>query len=234
MQVFEVAPAPRVVVVARAEDGAVEAQHGRELRARRLNLHQPEQQPRELRQLLLVNRTRREAVQLPEERLLRLRRAKLPALDAEVFEYLVDGRVADAVEHLQRAEPRERVRGVRDDAQEGERVLDVRGLGELDAAVLAERDALPRQLDLKVEGVRAGAEEDGYLRERHARVPQLSDALGDEARLLVLVAGVDENGRLARVVHAREELLAVALLGLRNDRVRHVEDGLRAAEVLLQ
>src|SRR5215217_3423823 len=56
MQVFEVAPAPRVVVVARAEDGAVEAQHGRELRARRLNLHQPEQQPRELRQLLLVNR----------------------------------------------------------------------------------------------------------------------------------------------------------------------------------
>src|SRR5215204_3216026 len=145
---FEVAPTPRVVVEARAEDGAVETQHGRELRARRLYLHQPKQQPRELRQLLLITRPRRETVQLPEERLLCLRRAILPALDPEVFEYLVDGRVADTVEQLQRAEPRERVRRVRDDAQEGERVLDVRRLGELDAAVLAERDAVLAQLDL--------------------------------------------------------------------------------------
>jgi hypothetical protein len=45
---------------------------------------------------------------------------------------------------------------------------------------------------------------------------------------------LDEHGRLARVVHAREEVFAVALLGLGDDRVRHVEDGLRAAEVLLQ
>ena len=79
----------------------------------------------------------------------------------------------------------------------GEGVLDVRGLDELEAAALDERDVGARQLELEVEGVEARAEQHRDLGERHALLAQLEDALADEARLVVLVLGGDQQRRAA-------------------------------------
>jgi hypothetical protein len=61
---------------------------------------------------------------------------------------------------LQHAEPGQRVARVVRPAQHGEQVLHVRGLEELQAAVLHERDLAPRELDLEQVAVARAAEQD--------------------------------------------------------------------------
>src|SRR5690349_3611277 len=66
-----------------------------------------------------------------------------------MFEYLIDRRVADVIDQLQRAKPRKRVRRFHDDAQKRKRILDMRRLREPDPAELAKRNALPAELERK-------------------------------------------------------------------------------------
>ncbi len=94
--------------------------------------------------------------------------------------------------------PRDGVARVGEDAQVRERVLDVRGLDELEPAALDERDVVAGQLELEVEGVEAGAKEHRDLGQRHALLAQLENALADEARLEVLVLGGDQQRCLRR------------------------------------
>ena len=104
--------------------------------------------------------------------------------------------------------PRHRVARVRDHAQVREHVLHVRRLDELEAAALDERDVVPLQLELEVEGVEARAEEHGDLVERHALLAQLEDALADEARLRLLVrAAAPAPGCVAASACARSTLV---------------------------
>ena len=98
---------------------------------------------------------------------------------------------------MQEAVPAHLVARVLEDAQEREHVLHVRGLEELDAAPLLERDAAGGELDLEVGAHVAGAEEHGHLAERDALLVQLEDAVDHEARLRLLVVGRDEPGLLA-------------------------------------
>ena len=100
---------------------------------------------------------------------------------------------SDALEQQQHAVPGDGVARVLDHAQVRQHVLDVRRLDELEAAALDERDVGARQLELEIEGVEARAEEHGDLRQRHALLAQLEDALADEARLVVLVRGRDQQ-----------------------------------------
>jgi hypothetical protein len=112
-------------------------------------------------------------------------------------------------------------------------VLDVRGLDELEPAALDEGDVGARQLELEIEGVEAGTEQHGDLGQRHAFLAQLQDALADEARLVILVFGRNEQ-RLRAFRLAGEQHLGVALARRGDDRVGDVENRLRAAVVLFQ
>ena len=68
-----------------------------------------------------------------------------------------------------------------------EHVLDVRGLDELEAAALDERNVAALQFEFEVEGVKARAEQHRDFAQLDAFLAQLEDALGDKARLHVLV-----------------------------------------------
>src|ERR1041384_1653423 len=111
-----------------------------------------------------------------------------------MFEYLVDGRVADVIDQFQRAKPRERVGRFHDDAQKRKRVLDVRRLREPDPAELAKWNALLAELDFEVERVRTRTKEHGDFTQRHSLIAQVRDALRDKARLLVLVVRAHHYG----------------------------------------
>src|ERR1044072_8647580 len=81
--------------------------------------------------------------------------------------------------------------------------------------------------------MRTGSKEHCDITERHAPITQLSDALCDELRLLVFIMRADNDRRLA-TLDARIESLLKTLLHIRDDRVRDVENRLRAAEVLFE
>src|ERR1051325_7739565 len=100
-------------------------------------------------------------MQFLEQRRLALRRAHFAVLDSEMFEYLIKRRIADVIDQLQGAKARERVRRLHDDAQERERILDVRRLREPDAAKLAKRNARAPELDFQIKRVRARAKQHG-------------------------------------------------------------------------
>ena len=70
---------------------------------------------------------------------------------------------ADARQQLQHAEAGDAVARVLGEAQHREHVLDVRGVEELQAAELHERDVAPRQLDLERAAVVRGAEQHRLL-----------------------------------------------------------------------
>ena len=85
----------------------------------------------------------------------------------------------DPVEQLEDAEPADLVEGVLQDPEQRQRVLDVRGLHELEAAVLDEGDVAAGQLQLEHVAVVAGTEEDRLLAEGSALLAVLEDLLAD-------------------------------------------------------
>src|ERR1043165_8387051 len=89
-------------------------------------------------------------MQFLEERRLALRRAHFAVLDSEMFEYLINRRIADVIDQLQGANPRERARRLKGDAQERERILDVCRLRKPDPAKLTKRNARARELDFQI------------------------------------------------------------------------------------
>jgi hypothetical protein len=129
--------------------------------------------------------------------------------------------------------PRHRVVRIGDDAEVREHILHVRRFDEAEAAALHEWDVPPAERDLEVERVEARPEEHRDLRERHAFLAKLEDALRDEVGLLGLVARLDERRPLAVAAHG-EEILRVLLRRTVDDRVREVEDRLRRAVVLVE
>src|ERR1051325_9501782 len=81
--------------------------------------------------------------------------------------------------------------------------------------------------------MRARTEEHGDFTQRHAFFAQVGDALRDKAGLFVLVVRAHYDGRLP-AVDARVKTLLEALLDVGNDRVRDVENRLRAAKVFFE
>src|SRR3989454_2429088 len=149
----------------------------------------------------------------------------------------VDQRLAlprpDALDQQQQPVPADRVARVLDHAQVREEVLDVGRLDELEPASLHERDVPPRELDLQVERVEAGAEQDGDVSQRHSLLPQFQNALRDEPRLRVLVHRLDQH-RCGALALAGEQRLGVLLRRLVDDLVGQRQDRLRATVILLQ
>ena len=106
-------------------------------------------------------------------------------------------RRADAVEQLEQAEPAHLIGRVVGQAQQRDEVLDVGRVEVAQAAVLDERDAAARQLELEQVGVVAGAEQDGLRAQLDPLLARGEHPLAHLARLLALVAGEHELGRLA-------------------------------------
>ena len=100
---------------------------------------------------------------------------------------------AEAGQELQEAKAGDAVARVLGQAKAREHVLDVGGLEEFQAAEFHERDVAPRQLELERGAVMRGAEEHRLRLERHARLAILEQRVGDEARLVGLVADGDER-----------------------------------------
>ncbi len=105
--------------------------------------------------------------------------------------------------------------------------------GEPDATELAKRNSVLAQFDFEIERMRARTKQHGDFAQRHTLLAQFSDALRDKLRLFVFVMGTDDHGRFT-VIKAREEPLLVAFLHLGHERIGDIQNGLRAAEVLLQ
>src|ERR1051325_2409286 len=102
---FEVAAATLHVVVFAFQQRPVKTQYGRQLFARRLRFTHRREHTRDTNEFGFVSSAGRKAMQLLEQICLGLRRTHLALLDSEMFEYLVDGRVADVIDQLQRAKP---------------------------------------------------------------------------------------------------------------------------------
>ena len=106
-------------------------------------------------------------------------------------------RIEAAIEELQQPKPAELIRGVVGEAQEGDEVLDVSGLQIAQPAVLDERDATARQLDLEKIRVVVRAKENGLVAQFHAFLAGSHDPLTDQDGLLALVAWKCQLGRSA-------------------------------------
>ena len=130
---------------------------------------------------------------------------------------------SDAVEQLEDAEPRDLVPRVVRDPQHRERVLHVRGLEELQAPVLHERDVPPRELDLEHVAVVTGAEQHGLLSQRRPALAVLEDLPADGVGLVALVEAGEQPGAHAALALGPQHLL-VPLRRERDHRVRRIED----------
>ena len=122
------------------------------------------------------------------------RRAKLFLFDSEMFEYLVDSRIADVIDQLQRAKPRKRVGRFHHDAQKRERIFDVRRFRKPDPAKLAKRNALPAQLDFQIKRMRTRTKQHCDFAERHTFFTQIRDPLRHKPRLFVLIRALTTTG----------------------------------------
>ena len=114
--------------------------------------------------------------------------------------------------------PETDVAGVLGQSQEGEQVLDVGRLDELQPAVLVEGDLLPGQFHLHGQAVVRGPKQHGLLLQGDARLAVSEDLLDDVAGLGVLVGTGDQPRPLA-LRPARPQLLGVTLRRLGDDRV---------------
>ncbi len=120
-----------------------------------------------------------------------------------------------------------------DQAQIGERILDLRALKEAQAAVHAVRQARAQQRLFQHPRLGVRAIQDRHVAARAAAVAPLADPLHDEVRLIALVeGGVQADLFAARAV--RPEVLAEPAGVVRDERVRRLEDGARGAVVLLE
>ena len=140
---------------------------------------------------------------------------------------------ADAVQQLQDAEPAHFVARVLQHAQDGQHVLDVRRLQELQSAVFDERNIAARQLQLQQVAVVARAKQDGLLAERRALLAVLQDLLADLGALLGLVGAGEQHRPRAAGAH-RPQVFGKPLARVGDDRVRDVQDRPRRAVVLLE
>jgi|GEM_PF-1450627 len=115
----------------------------------------------------------------------------------------------------------------------GEHVLDLGALEEAQAAVDAVGQLLVDQRLFQHPRLGVGAVEDRGVGQRLAGLAPGVDALGDEARLVLLVeGGIDLDGLAVRAVGP--QVLAQALLVVRDDRVGGLENGGGGTIVLLQ
>src|SRR5215217_9397070 len=116
-----------------------------------------------------------------------------------MFEDLVNRGIADVIDQLQRAKPRERVGRFYDHTQKRKRIFDVRRLRKADPTKLAKRNAMLAELDFEIKRMRAGTEEYGDFTQRHAFFAQIHDALRDKSRLFVLIVRAHDHRRLSTV-----------------------------------
>ena len=151
----------------------------------------------------------------------------------ERLEHAPGGRRPDAVEQLQPAKPREAVGRVVGQAQEGQEVLDVRGLEVAQPAVLDVGDVAAGELELEQARVVRRAHEHRLLAQGGAALARVEHALADLGGLGGLVEAQHQLGRAAaRALGAQG--LAVGALGLRRHGVGDVEQRLGGAVVALE
>ena len=169
-------------------------------------------------------------LQEPEQR---RRLVVVDPADAELVHQPPGGGRPHPFRQLQHAEPAHLVERVLQHPQQRQRVLHVRGLQELQPAVLHERDVAPRQLHLEQVRVMRRAEQHGLLLERHALLAMPQHAPAHEVALLGLVQARAEH-RHPRALARGPERLLVALRRERDGGVRRGEDRRDRAVVLLQ
>src|SRR5215510_10483087 len=97
-----------------------------------------------------------------------------------MFEYLIDRGVPDAVDQLERTEPRQCVRRFDHHTQERQSILDVRRLGKADTAELPKWNVVLAQLDFEVKGMRARTKQNRNFAKRNALFAQLFYPFGDK------------------------------------------------------
>ena len=149
---------------------------------------------------------------------------------AEPVHQAARGRRSHAVGQLQDTEPADLVVRVLEHAEQRERVLHVRGLHELQTAVLHERDVAAGEFDFEQIAVMPGAEEHRLFLQGHAFLPMRQHGAADRVTLLGLVeAGAERRHALAGSV-APQGLL-VTLRAQRDHRVRGAEDRRRRTVV---
>src|SRR3569623_1804067 len=147
---------------------------------------------------------------------------------------LLDRRRADAARRIvDHAAQRELVLGVERDAQVRDEVLDLFALEELLAAVHHVRDLVRAQLLLEDLRLDVRAIEHRDVAEPAALLLQPADLLRDPLRFGFGRGGDRVRDDLAVAV-LRPQRLAVAVLVVRDDLVRGLEDALRRAVVLLE
>src|SRR5712671_1958893 len=134
---------------------------------------------------------------------------------------------------LHHAEARDAVTWVFDKPQQSQDVSDVRGIEELEAAELDERNIPPRQLDFEGSTVMRGAEEDRLLLQRRSALTVLEHAIRDVASLIGFVAHADEL-RSRSGVSIGPEVLGEALSPQTDHAVCRREDRLGRAIVALK
>ena len=142
-------------------------------------------------------------------------------------------RRAHARHQLQHAEPGDPVARIVGPAQHREQVLDVRGLEELEPAVLDVGDVATHQLELEHVAVVGVAEQHGLSPQVDAALATLEHPLDDVAGLRLVVL----HGHVARfrapAAGAAQELAELAA-AVGHQRVGGIEHRLRRAVVLLE
>src|SRR5918992_6114226 len=114
-----------------------------------------------------------------------------------------------------------------------EQILHVGSLHELETATLDEWNILPRQFDLEIERMKAGAKQYGHVPQRHPLFAQLQYLLANKLRLCLFAAGLHQPRPWTDAL-AGEQTLLVAFGGALNDLVGKIQNRLGAAIVFLQ
>ena len=139
----------------------------------------------------------------------------------------------DTRKQLEHAKARDAVARILGPAQHRQHILDVRGLEELQAAELDERNVAPSEFDLELPRVVRGAEQHRLLAQFHARLAVRQDALDHELDLRRLV-GHHGDHRPAATRAPRVQILGVALGGMADDTVAALQNRLGRAIVLFE
>ena len=146
----------------------------------------------------------------------------------------LDGGLADAApRHVDDALRRDVVGRVHDEREVGHDVADLGAVEEARAADDAVRHAGAQQHVFQHAALRVRAVEHGHLVVRQPRRALLLDLAGDPAAFIALVGG-HVHLDLVAVLGAGEQLLRLAVLVVRDDRVRGRQNVAHAAVVLLE
>ena len=148
----------------------------------------------------------------------------------EVVHQASCGRRTHPLEELEDSEPAHLVEGVLEDPEERERVLHVRRLHELQAAVLHERDVASRELDLEVVRVMGRPEQHRLRLQCDPFLPMREHRPADDVALLRFVETRAEHGKRLALARGSERLL-VPLRAEGDHRVRRHQDRRRRSVV---